>query len=97
LVAFLDEPAAGLGSEQAAALGRQIREIPERFGCSVVLIEHNVELVANTCARITVLDFGIVIAEGTPAQVLADPRVASAYLGEEIDQPHDAAIMGGAG
>jgi branched-chain amino acid transport system permease protein len=95
VVAFLDEPAAGLGSEQAVALGQRIREIPERFGCSVVLIEHNVELVASTCARITVLDFGIVIAEGTPTEVLSNPRVASAYLGEEIDEPHDAAVMGG--
>jgi branched-chain amino acid transport system permease protein len=96
VVAFLDEPAAGLGSEQAAALGQRIREIPERFGCSVVLIEHNVELVANACSSITVLDFGIVIAEGTPDEVLHDPRVSSAYLGEEIELPHDAPVGGGA-
>lgn len=86
VVAFLDEPAAGLGAEQAAALGNRIRDIPGRFGCSVVLIEHNVELVANACSHITVLDFGIVLAEGTPREVLANPRVAAAYLGEDIEE-----------
>ena len=83
-VAFLDEPAAGLGREQSAALGRHIAEIPARFGCSVVLIEHNVELVAGVSSAITVLDFGLVIAHGTPEAVLADRRVALAYLGEDI-------------
>ncbi len=85
VVAFLDEPAAGLGAEQAAALGQRIRDIPRRFGCSVVLIEHNVELVASACSRITVLDFGIVIAEGTPEAVLSDPRVSAAYLGDDVE------------
>jgi branched-chain amino acid transport system permease protein len=84
-VAFLDEPAAGLGADEAAALARHIMAIPQRFGCSVVLIEHNIELVAEVCSTITVLDFGVVIANGTPSQVLADPRVTAAYLGEEID------------
>jgi branched-chain amino acid transport system permease protein len=85
VVAFLDEPAAGLGAEEAVALGARIREIPARFGCSVVLIEHNVELVANVCSHITVLDFGVVLASGTPDEVLHNPRVTAAYLGEEIE------------
>jgi branched-chain amino acid transport system permease protein len=84
-VAFLDEPAAGLGAGEAAALAEHIKAIPARFGCSVVLIEHNIKLVVEVCSTITVLDFGVVIAQGTPAQVLADPRVTAAYLGEEID------------
>jgi branched-chain amino acid transport system permease protein len=95
-VAFLDEPTAGLGAEEAAALGERIREIPDRFGCSIVLIEHNVELVANLCSHITVLDFGVVLARGTPEEVLADSRVAAAYLGEEIE-PVGQPVAGGGG
>ena len=87
-VAFLDEPSAGLGHEQSAALGHRISEIPDRFGCSVVLIEHNVELVTGASSAITVLDFGLVIASGTPEEVLANPKVALAYLGEDIGVEH---------
>ena len=95
VVAFLDEPTAGLGAEEAAALGEHIREIPARFGCSVVLIEHNVEVVANVCSHITVFDFGVVLARGTPEQVLADSRVAAAYLGEEIEPVTEPVAGGG--
>ncbi len=84
LVAFLDEPAAGLGQDQSQALGQRIKEIPARFGSSVVLVEHDVELVAAVSSQITVLDFGIVIARGAPEAVLADRTVAAAYLGEDI-------------
>jgi branched-chain amino acid transport system permease protein len=84
-VALLDEPAAGLGESQSADLAERIRELPERYGCSVVLIEHDVELVARVCSRVTVLDFGIVLASGPPAQVLTDRNVASAYLGADVD------------
>ena len=97
VVAFLDEPAAGLGAEQAAALGERIKQIPARFESSVVLIEHNVELVANACSHITVLDFGLVIAKGTPSEVLNDPRVAAAYLGDEIEDLEAPAVAGGGG
>jgi branched-chain amino acid transport system permease protein len=91
LVAFLDEPAAGLGHDQSLALAQRIREIPARFGSSVVLIEHDVELVAAVSTQITVLDFGIVIARGAPQAVLADKTVAAAYLGEDI--PIEPALM----
>ena len=83
-VAFLDEPAAGLGHEQSTILAERIREIPTRFGCSVVLVEHDVALVAKVSSIITVLDFGNVLASGTPAQVLADKNVAAAYLGDDV-------------
>jgi branched-chain amino acid transport system permease protein len=83
-VAFLDEPAAGLGHEQSSVLGDRIKEIPARFGCSVVLIEHDVALVAKVSSIITVLDFGTVLATGTPKEVLANGAVAAAYLGDEV-------------
>jgi branched-chain amino acid transport system permease protein len=83
-VAFLDEPAAGLGHEQSVVLGQRIKEIPARFGCSVVLIEHDVALVAQASSTITVLDFGGVLASGTPEEVLANPLVTAAYLGDEV-------------
>jgi branched-chain amino acid transport system permease protein len=95
VVAFLDEPAAGLGSDEAVTLARHIKEIPSRFGCSVVLIEHNIELVAEVCSHITVLDFGLVIADGHPEQVLADPLVAAAYLGQEIEHVIGESVPGG--
>ena len=98
VVAFLDEPAAGLGSDEAAALAQRIRGIPARFGCAVVLVEHNIELVADVCSLITVLDFGVVIASGAPGEVLSDPRVMAAYLGQEIDEVEPVAVAGeGAG
>jgi branched-chain amino acid transport system permease protein len=83
-VVFLDEPAAGLGAEETDALAEQIRGIPEFFGCSAVLIEHDVDMVANVCSEITVLDFGRVIASGTPEEVLADDTVQAAYLGVDV-------------
>ncbi|MFI6391540.1 ATP-binding cassette domain-containing protein [Nonomuraea sp. NPDC050540] len=83
-LAVLDEPAAGLGHAETERLGRWLRAAPERFGCAVLLIEHDLDLVRAVCARVSVMDFGRVIAEGPPAEVFADPRVLRAYLGEEV-------------
>lgn len=80
-VALLDEPAAGLSEAESARLGRAIAAIPGRFGCAVLLVEHDIELVATCCHEATALDFGQVIAYGTPAEVLRDPAVVRAYLG----------------
>ncbi|MCL6737472.1 branched-chain amino acid ABC transporter ATP-binding protein/permease [Streptomyces neyagawaensis] len=80
-VVLLDEPAAGLSAQESARLGIGIAAIPERFGCAVLLVEHDIELVATCCDEVTALDFGRVIANGTPAAVLADPAVTRAYLG----------------
>jgi ABC-type branched-subunit amino acid transport system ATPase component len=85
-VVSLDEPAAGLGSEETDALAEQIRGIPAFFGCSVVLIEHDVDMVASVCSEISVLDFGSIIAHGGPDDVLADPAVRAAYLGVETGE-----------
>ena len=83
-VLLLDEPAAGLDAVESRQLGRRLAEIPTTYGCGVLLIEHDVEMVAAISDRVTVLDFGRVIASGPPAEVLADPAVRAAYLGAEV-------------
>jgi branched-chain amino acid transport system permease protein len=82
-VVLLDEPAAGQSYDETLKLGRHIAEIPKLFGCAVLLVEHDMDLVRAACSEITVLDFGRVIAAGPPAVVLQDPRVRKAYLGIE--------------
>ncbi|MCQ1999184.1 ABC transporter ATP-binding protein [Arthrobacter zhaoxinii] len=80
---LLDEPAGGLGHDDIEELAAIIRTVPGD-GCSVVLVEHHVDLVMEVCDRIAVLDFGRLIAEGTPAEIGTDPAVADAYLGVEV-------------
>jgi branched-chain amino acid transport system ATP-binding protein len=84
---LLDEPAGGLGAGDIAALGELIRELPRRDAdpCAVLLVEHHMDLVMAVCDELVVLDFGRVIAAGTPDQVRDDPAVTEAYLGAEVD------------
>ena len=82
-VILLDEPAAGQSHEETLRLGRRIAEIPARFGSSVLLVEHDMDLVRSACSQVTVLDFGRVIASGPPAVVLDQSAVKRAYLGIE--------------
>jgi branched-chain amino acid transport system permease protein len=82
-VVLLDEPAAGQSYDETIKLGKHIAEIPKLFGCAVLLVEHDMDLVRAACSEITVLDFGRVIAAGPPAVVLEDARVRKAYLGIE--------------
>jgi ABC-type branched-subunit amino acid transport system ATPase component len=81
-VLLLDEPTAGMNPAEVAAVGEVIREVA-RGGQSVLLVEHNVKLVMDVCDRVTVLDFGKVIAEGTPAEVSRNAEVIAVYLGAE--------------
>ncbi len=83
---LLDEPAAGLAAAEADELRKLIIDIRARYGCGVLVIEHNMALVMNLCERIQVLDSGRTIAAGTPAEIRADERVRRAYLGPNTRQ-----------
>ena len=77
---LLDEPATGLNPEEAAYLMDLIRTLREE-GVTILLVEHNMRLITNICTRITVLNFGAKIAEGTPEEIVGDDAVVTAYLG----------------
>jgi branched-chain amino acid transport system ATP-binding protein len=80
---LLDEPASGLSNDEMRDLADRLRELKGEM--SVLLVEHHMDLVMEVCDRIVVLDFGRVIATGTPDEVRDDPRVLEAYLGEKVD------------
>ncbi|MBR2677243.1 MAG: ABC transporter ATP-binding protein [Solobacterium sp.] len=79
---LLDEPAAGMNPQETQELMTMIRFVRDHFKIAVLLIEHDMKLVMGICERITVLNYGMMLAEGTPEEIQANPHVIKAYLGE---------------
>ncbi|MFN4197088.1 MAG: ABC transporter ATP-binding protein [Caldimicrobium sp.] len=81
---LLDEPASGLNHKETKLLGETLRNLKDKFKITILLVEHDMELVMNYSDVVTVLNFGSVLAEGTPLEIQKNPQVIKAYLGEEI-------------
>jgi branched-chain amino acid transport system ATP-binding protein len=82
-ILLLDEPTAGMNPEELAQIIEVIRRVHGEFGLSILLIEHRMKVVMELCEIVQTLDFGAVIAEGTPAEIQSNQRVIDAYLGRE--------------
>ena len=82
-IVLLDEPAAGMNPSETAELMHQIRRIRDTFQIAIFLIEHDMNLVMNVCEAIMVVNYGRVIAKGTPEQIKQNPAVIEAYLGRK--------------
>jgi branched-chain amino acid transport system ATP-binding protein len=93
---LLDEPAAGMNYGEAEGLKKQIRWLRDHFGLTVVLVEHNMQVVMGVCEDLHVLDHGETIAQGTPEVVRKHPKVLAAYLGEDAGDEDDAKGAGAA-
>ncbi|HHU49220.1 MAG TPA: ABC transporter ATP-binding protein [Clostridiales bacterium] len=86
---LLDEPAAGMNPAETAQLTQLIKWIRKEFHLTILLIEHDMSLVMKICERIYVLDYGMLIAEGTPEEIKSNKRVIKAYLGEDVSNAGD--------
>ncbi len=85
-ILLLDEPAAGMNPQETEELTELIALIRDKFDLTILLIEHDMSLVMKLCERIMVLDYGILIASGTPLEIRQNKRVIQAYLGEEVSK-----------
>ncbi|MDR1622578.1 MAG: ABC transporter ATP-binding protein [Synergistaceae bacterium] len=82
-VLLLDEPAAGMNPSETAELMRTIHDVRDKFDVAIILIEHDMSLVMGMCERILVLNYGLIIAQGTPDEIKNNPLVIEAYLGQQ--------------
>ncbi|MGF1573354.1 MAG: ABC transporter ATP-binding protein [Sumerlaeia bacterium] len=92
-VLLLDEPAAGMNTNEKAELAQLIRQIRDQFEITILLIEHDMSLVMNICERITVVEYGKIIAKGTASEIQNNPKVIEAYLGCSEDDEEEAAEL----
>jgi len=84
-VLLLDEPTCGMDPAEMMEMMELIQRIREEFALAIILIEHRMKIIMNLCQRIKVIDFGEIIAEGTPDEIRNNPRVIEAYLGKEVE------------
>lgn len=93
---LLDEPAAGMNPQEKVVLMDLIRKIRDEFDLTILLIEHDMKLVMGICERIYVLDYGRIIATGSPDEIRCDPKVIAAYLGQELEDASNPTVAAGA-
>ena len=93
-ILLLDEPTAGMNAEEKESMARFILDVHEERGITVVVIDHDIDVVMDIADRVVVLDFGRRIAQGSPEQVRNDPAVIDAYLGARPDDGRNRAVAG---